>query len=140
MEVPRAQILNGTCDPTNSVMNSVWNALYTTIHAPIPYWQNAPNVKDNAALTARNVAEAKFLRAWAYFDLGIYVGACSCLYSPGKRVQTDYQPRSKEDDVYTLIIQDLTDAAAALPGKSGMLLPIRVVPQMLLPMHYWEGY
>ncbi|MGH2624359.1 MAG: RagB/SusD family nutrient uptake outer membrane protein, partial [Sphingobacterium sp.] len=32
LEVPRAQILNGNVDPTNSVMNAVWNGLYTVIH------------------------------------------------------------------------------------------------------------
>jgi len=118
LEQPRAQLLNGVHDPTNSVMNSVWNALYTLIHRANTVIQNGPDVTDNAPLRDRSIAEAKFLRAWAYFELVSQWGGVP-IYTSTVTGADSYQPRSNEDAVYTLIIQDLQDAATVLPGKSG---------------------
>jgi hypothetical protein len=119
LEAPRGQLLRGVHDPTNSVMNSVWNALYTQIHRANTVISNAPNVSDNTALRDRCVNEAKFLRAWAYFELVSQWGAVPLFTKPATGADS-YQPRAKEDDVYALIIADLTAAAAGLPGKSGI--------------------
>jgi len=118
LEAPRAQMLNGGTDPSNALVSTQWNALYTMIHRANTVIGNAPNVTDNPTLTARNVGEAKFLRAWAYNELVTEWGAVP-LYTQVVKSQTDFQPRAKEADVYKLIIQDLTDAVAALPEKSG---------------------
>jgi len=118
LEVPRAQMINGNTDPSNSVMNSLWNGLYTMIHRANTVIGNAANATDNAALTARNVGEAKFLRAWAYNELVTMWGPVP-LYKAVVKTQEDFQPRAKESDVYAQIIQDLKDAVSALPEKSG---------------------
>lgn len=118
LEQPRAQMLNGATDPSNAIMNLMWNALYTMIHRANTVITNAPNATDNATLTARNVGEAKFLRAWAYNELVTMWGPVP-LYTTVVNKQEDFQPRVKESDVYALIIQDLKDAVAALPEKSG---------------------
>lgn len=118
LEVARAQILNGAIDPPNAIMNSVWSTLYIMIHRANTVLDNAPNAKDNTALTNRNVGEAKFLRAWAYNELVTMWGAVP-MYITTVKTPTDYQPRAKEADVYALIIKDLLAAAAVLPGKSG---------------------
>jgi len=118
LEPPRAQMLNGATDPSNSIMNLMWNALYTMIHRANTVIDNAPNATDNAALTARNVGEAKFLRAWAYNELVTMWGPVP-VYTTTVKKQDDFQPRAKESDVYAVIIQDLKDAVAALPEKSG---------------------
>ena len=118
LEAPRAQILNGASDPSNSVLTPVWSALYTMIHRANTVLDYSANGKDNPTLTARNVGEAKFLRAWAYYDLVTMWGPVP-IYTTTAKTQNDYQPRSKETDVYALIIKDLQDAVAALPEKSG---------------------
>jgi tetratricopeptide (TPR) repeat protein len=117
LEVPRAQILNGAADPSNAVILSNYAALYTLIHRANTVLDYAPAAKDNAALTARNVGEAKFFRAWAYFELVSQWGPVP-LYTTTVKGPNDFQPRAKEADVYALIIKDLTDAVAALPEKS----------------------
>ena len=106
LEVPRGQLLNGAHDPTNSVMNSVWNSLYTLIHRANTVIQNGPGVTDNDALRDRCVAEAKFLRGWAYFDLVSQWGRVP-VYTSTVTGADSYQPRAKEDDVYAQIISDL---------------------------------
>lgn len=119
LEQPRAQLLTGTHDPTNSVMNSFWNALYTLIHRANTVIENGPNVTDNTALRDRCVGEAKFLRGWAYFELVSMWGPVP-LYTATVKSPSEFQPRTSEANLYTQIIKDLTDAAAALPGKSAI--------------------
>lgn len=117
LEVPRAQILNGGTTPSNSVMNAVWNNYYTIILRANTVINAGPTVTDNTALRDRCVGEAKFLRAWAYYDLVTMWGPVP-LYTKPVLTPTDFQPRAAVADVYKQIIQDLTDASTALPGKS----------------------
>lgn len=119
LEPPRAQLLTGVHDPTNSVMNGVWNALYTLIHRANTVISNGPNVTDNNSLRDRCVAEAKFLRAWAYYELVSQWGGVPIYLTPVTGADS-YQARATEADVYTQIIADLQAAIAILPGKSGI--------------------
>lgn len=118
LEVPRGQLLNGVHDPNNAVMVSVWNALYVLIHRANVVISNGPNVQDNTALRDRCIGEAKFLRAWAYFELVSQWGGVPIYTSP-VTTPDSYQPRSKEEDVYTQIITDLQDASTVLPPQYG---------------------
>jgi tetratricopeptide (TPR) repeat protein len=118
LEAPRNQLLIGATEPTNAVSNSVWNALYTLIHRANTVIENGPNATDNAALRDRSVAEAKSLRAWAYFNLVTVWGGVP-LYTNTVSAPDSYQPRAKEEDVYALIIKDLQEASGVLPTKTG---------------------
>lgn len=118
LEVSRGQLLNGVEDPSNEVMNRVWNGWYSAIFRTNIVLDNAPFVTDNVAIRDRDVAEAKFLRAWGYFDLVTMWGGVP-LYTSTIKSSANYQPRAAVSTVYTQIINDLKDAAAALPGKSG---------------------
>ena len=117
LEAPRLQLIKNTDDPTNSVMNSVWNGWYTVIFRANVVTDNAPSVTDNVADAQKSVGEAKFLRAWAYFDLVSMWGAVPLVTSVPKS-PTDFKPRADVAAVYAQIVQDLKDAAAVLPGKS----------------------
>jgi hypothetical protein len=117
LEAPRGQLLNNTDDPTNPVMNSVWNGWYTVIFRANVVTDNAPNVTDNIADRDITVGEAKFLRGWAYFDLVTMWGGVPLLTSVPKS-PSEFKPRATVDAVYAQIIKDLSDAAAVLPGKS----------------------
>jgi tetratricopeptide (TPR) repeat protein len=113
LEVPRAQILNGATTSDNSVMGSVWNGLYTVIHRSNTVIGSGPNVTDNDAVRDQCVAQAKFFRAWAYFELVTLWGPVP-LYKQVVSAPDQFQPRATEEDVYAQIIQDLTEAAAVL--------------------------
>lgn len=114
LEVARTQILNGNNSPANAVMNEVWNGLYAVIHRANTVIDNGPGVKDNTTLRDRCVAEAKFFRGWAYFELVSMWGPVP-LYTTEVTTPDKFQPRAAEDKVYGQIIQDLKDAAAGLP-------------------------
>lgn len=113
LEVPRAQMLNGATTSDNSVMNSVWRGLYTVIHRANTVIGSAPDVTDNDEVRDQCVAQAKFFRAWAYFELVSLWGPVP-VYTAVVSGPDQFQPRAAEDAVYTQIIQDLTEAANVL--------------------------
>lgn len=117
LEAPRNQILLGVVDPGNPIMNSLWNGLYVVIHRANTVLDNAANVTDNPAVVARCVAEAKFLRGWAYYELASQWGDVP-VYTKAVGSPSDYQPKSPAATVFAQAVTDLTEAAAALPGKS----------------------
>lgn len=116
LEQPRLQLLTGVHQPTNSVMSDNWSALYTLVHRANTVIANGPRVTDNTAVRDRCVGEAKFLRAWAYFDLVSQWGPVP-VYTAPVTDPGQFGPRVPEADVYTMIITDLTEAIAALPTK-----------------------
>jgi len=118
LEVPRAQILNGNTTPDNSVMSDVWRGWYTVIHRANTVIANGPQVTDNTALRDRCIAEAKFFRGLAYFEL-VYKWGPVPLYLQPVTAANQFQPRVPENEVYDQIVKDLKDAAAVLPLSYG---------------------
>jgi starch-binding outer membrane protein, SusD/RagB family len=123
LETHRAQLLNGVHSPDNGVFTQVWRGWYRLIHQANQVIENAPKASENVTdeLKARVVGEAKFLRAWAYFDLVVLFGGVPLLdtYLPSYTQLEEYnKTRASEDDVYNLIIKDLEDAITGLPNKS----------------------
>jgi len=103
-------------EPNNSYVTSVWTALYNGI-------TRANDVVDKVgasttitpSLRTRLVGEAKFLRAYYYFYAVQFWGEVPlALHNSNLEPAT----RASVDDVYTQIIQDLKDAAEALPPAS----------------------
>src|SRR5688572_565964 len=78
----------------------------------------APDVTDNATLRDRTVNEAKFLRAWAYFELVSQWGDVPVYTEPVTGV-TEFQGKTAAAEVYNLIVKDLTDAVKGLPATYG---------------------
>jgi len=69
----------------------------------------------SAALVTRLTAEAKFLRAFFYFDLIKYYGKLPIIDHPVSAAEANAIGRSSVTDVYTFIISDLQFAIANLP-------------------------
>jgi tetratricopeptide (TPR) repeat protein len=119
LETHRAQLLNGTHDPSNGVLTQVWRGWYRLIHQANQVIENAPNASENVTeeLKMRVEGEAKFLRALAYFDLVVVFGGVPLMETYAKDIGED-KPRATEEDVYGLIISDLTTAIEYLPVKA----------------------
>ena len=116
LEVVRSQILNGALSAGNTQTSSVWNGLYILIHRANTVINSAPKVTDNAALRDRCVAEAKCMRAWAYYNLVVLWGGVPMRLKPVENIE-DYSPRSSVAQVYAQVIADLKDASAVLPAS-----------------------
>jgi len=116
LEAPRNQLLIGAQNPGNSVAFSVWNGLYRAIHRANVVIDNGAKVTDNPTLTKRAVAEAKFLRAMAYFDLVALWGSVP-LYTSYVTAVDGTKPKASVDEIYTLLTTDLQAIQADLAGS-----------------------
>jgi len=115
LEAPRSQLLTGSHNADNPVMGSVWSGFYRTILRANAVIDNAPNTKNIAEeLRARLVGEAKFLRAWSYFNLVSLWGGVP-LYKKAPVALNEVEPRATEEAVYQFIVDDLNAAQAGLP-------------------------
>ncbi|WP_461128237.1 RagB/SusD family nutrient uptake outer membrane protein [Spirosoma aerophilum] len=142
LETPRNQLLTGVHDTGNSLVSSVWTGDYRVIH-------RANVVIDKAAASAATltpavsnqaVAEAKFLRAWSYFDLVSLWGGVP-LYKTYVTSLAASAPRSPEADVYAFIVSDLKAAQDALPATydaSNQGRATKGAAQMLLARVYMQ--
>lgn len=70
-------------------------------------------------LNKQFVGEAKFWRAWAYWGMVQNIGGVPLILNPQDPTQPEslQVPRSKTSECINQIIQDLDDAAAALPAS-----------------------
>lgn len=119
LEAPRAELLKEPSPaPSNSVITNVWTGSYQMINRANMILSKAPDVTDNAVLRDRLVGEAKFLRAWAYFELVSQWGDVP-LYTEVISSATGFQPKSPAATIYDLIVADLTEAAQKLPPSYG---------------------
>ncbi|MGX5819012.1 RagB/SusD family nutrient uptake outer membrane protein [Chitinophaga lutea] len=93
---------------------TLWDGFYRTVRNANIAIENIPGITsmgeaDKKAL----IAEARFLRAFAYYHLVRHWGKVPLYLS----TQTASSPRQPEADVYAAIIADLQDAEANLPPK-----------------------
>ncbi len=106
--------------PSNIHLNADWTAKYIGIYRANIVLEKVPEIPQseiNEDIRQRILAEAKFLRAYYYFDLVTMYGGVPLItkvLSP-----SEYnQPRASANAIWTLIEQDLTEAAEVLPEKS----------------------
>lgn len=117
LETPRNQLLIGVNDPANSVANSVFTGWFRTIHRANVVLESA-NKKDvsfSADIKNRVTGEAKFLRAWAYYELGTLWGGVP-LYTEYVKSVEGAKARASQQEVYKQVIDDLKSAEGLLPA------------------------
>jgi len=119
LESPRAELIKQPSPaPSNSVMSNVWTGCYQMINRANLMLLKAPAITDNAALRDRLVGETRFLRGWAYFELISQWGDVP-LYTETVTSATGFKGKSPAAEIYTVIINDLTEAAQKLPATYG---------------------
>lgn len=106
-----------TFDAGNTAFADTWRGYYMGIYRANLAIQNIPDINMDKQLRSRLVGENKLLRAYFYFFLVRAYGGVPLIKKPLKPGEFQ-QPRASEDEVYNLIIQDLTDAINTLPKKS----------------------
>jgi len=116
LETPRNQLLIGTHGPTNAVMTGVYKSLFRLIHRANAVINNAPEATGDAALKTRLVAEARFLRAWAYYQLAGFWGGVP-LYKGIEVNFDDAKPlaRSTADETWAYVYSELNAILPDLP-------------------------
>ncbi|MEO7045803.1 MAG: RagB/SusD family nutrient uptake outer membrane protein [Ferruginibacter sp.] len=104
--------------PTNVYVEEAWRSDFKGIfdaNTLLYQLDKNGNYAGSAALVSRLTAEAKFLRAFFYFDLVKYYGKLPIIDHPVSATEANAIGRSAVADVYTFIISDLQFAIANLP-------------------------
>lgn len=98
----------------SDVTGGLWSACYNGINRANEVVQYTDRIDFNAEKKADIIAEAKALRAFYYFQLVRTMGGVPLYESPTVGFDNIDAPRATADEVYDLIIGDLTAAAAEL--------------------------
>ena len=132
---------SGSLDPTNSEIESIWQDYYAAINTANVFVEQIPVVGQyDEIIEMQHIAEAKFLRAYSYWALlsfygdkalsgnldGLGVPLQLIPFNGAKLDPEDIIPRSTNNEVYTQIIKDLTEAIADLSDNHGDNVKTRV--------------
>jgi hypothetical protein len=117
LEVPRRQLLLGSHTYTNSVMTDVYKGLFTIVHRANAVITNGAALTDvtDPALLDRYIAEARFMRGFAYYTLGALWGGVP-LYDHPAATFGDAKPRSTQAETFDFALADATAASLVLPA------------------------
>ena len=106
--------------------NQYWDDHYSLINLANTAIQTADSLKLSDASSLVNIAEAKFFRAFAYFDLVRTYGEVPKIDFRVYNASQANIKKSTTADIYALIDADLTYAAAHLPKVWGNQYPGRL--------------
>jgi len=115
------EIEQGTLDAENDAAKALWNRCYTGIYRANLYLEKQEQIEwKTDGLKARYEAEAKFLRAYFYWDLARHFGWVPIITEVLPSVE-DYKSleQSTPDQVFAQVVSDLTDAESVLPMSVG---------------------
>ncbi|MCX6224624.1 MAG: RagB/SusD family nutrient uptake outer membrane protein, partial [Bacteroidia bacterium] len=105
-----------TTDANNGFVSNYWSFVYEAIARANNVIANVPSVPmDSMPLKERFLGEAKFIRAYSYFNLVNVFGKVPLKLLPQLTHETIHVPLSEVADIYLQIEKDLSDAAAGLP-------------------------
>lgn len=100
---------------TNGEVHGLWRKYYTGIYRANKFLQQIENIDADSSFINRTVAEAKFLRAYYYFDLVRFFENVPLITSPLDNPDEYSQPQATPSDVYNQIGKDLVEAIPGLP-------------------------
>jgi hypothetical protein len=119
MQGDLAQLANYNFGTNQTQLGQLWNALYRLIFRANVVIDRAnawnPTVSADVQNAKQYVAEVKFLRAYAYFNIVTLWGRAPLITAYDSVVNNNYFPRSSTNAIWTFVEKDLTEAAADLP-------------------------
>lgn len=112
------QLFTRTITAQNSYVTEGWTGLYSIVaqcNTVINAIQNLASPSISPADKNAAIAEAKFIRAVAYYHLAVYWGAVPIIEDNSKLIENPLLVRNIVSDVYKFAAKDLTYAAQYLP-------------------------
>jgi starch-binding outer membrane protein, SusD/RagB family len=102
-------------DAATGLTGAYWTTMYPVITRANLVLANGPDIASpNQQMKDRNIAEAKFLRGYAYFWLTKAYDDVPLLLSPEEQANPS-PTRMPVEQIHQAVIKDLTEAEAALP-------------------------
>jgi hypothetical protein len=106
---------NYTATSTEGQLLDFWTGQFQSINLANQVLDNVPDIQMDENLKQRYFAEAKFIRAYAYFRLVRAFGGVPLRLNVPTDASQYNLARATREEVYAAIEQDLMEAAAALP-------------------------
>ena len=116
LEVHNAQLIAGTYDNTIYTLTGPWQGWYRLIHRANSVIEYGPAIEDQELdpdIKAHRIAEAKFLRAFAYYYLVVYWGDVP-LYTETVKPLDEHKATTPESEIYSLLETDLGEIIQVL--------------------------
>lgn len=104
-----------TADANNGIIGNYWSFSYEAVSRANNVIAYVPGIAMDEGLKNRIVGEAKFVRAYCYFNLVNIFGKVPLKLLPQIAYEAIHVPLSDEFAIYQQIERDLADAAAFLP-------------------------
>lgn len=112
-----AQLETFKAQANNELVESEWSADYEGIYRANVVLERIPPIQMNEALKTRILGEARFIRAWFFYNLVTMFGGVPL--ADHVLAPSEYNlPRAGADEVWALVETDLREAIAALPKRS----------------------
>ena len=114
-----AQKLAVTAANCVNYIDGVWGEAYGAIsraNEAVKKIPATPGLSDSER--GRLLAEAKFFRAFNYFYLVRYFGGVPLILEAYESLDDMYVARASEQEIYTQIVKDLTEAVPGLPAEA----------------------
>lgn len=109
---------NFTFNSSAFILNDYWTGQFRGVNLANQVLTNVPDIEMDESLKERLLAEAKFFRAYHYFNLVRTFGGVP-IYD-GLPADGLYNiPRNTKEEVYVFIKKDLTEAMQVLPASYG---------------------
>lgn len=102
-------------DANNGIISNYWTYSYESIARANNVIANVPAVTMDEAMKNQLIGEAKFIRAYSYFNLVNVFGKVPLKLLPQLTQETIQVPLSEVSDIYLQIEKDLSEAAIVLP-------------------------
>jgi hypothetical protein len=103
--------------PAHNYIIGVWQSAFHAVNRANAVIDNVPGITAmDAGLRDRIVAEARFLRAFHYFNLVQLFGDVPLYLEETSSLDDIRRPRSPQSEVYAAIVVDLEAAAGVLPA------------------------
>ncbi len=119
---PMIELKSFAYSSTNTLIAQYWSGIYNLVSAANFALLTEPNflpyIKQPADLLSyyQNMGDAKFSRAYAYFNLGRLFGGVPIVDSTNSATQLAYRSRVSLDSVYSFAHHDLLYSIANLPA------------------------
>ena len=128
-----AQVANRSILADNVELRNMWQQIYIAINRANNVIASAPGVSDPSFNVNNAVGEARFLRAYNYFNLLIFYGGSTTGYNKAGGLGVPLvtaptltaadaapKPRNTEAEVWALILEDLDFATQNLVNSNGV--------------------
>lgn len=111
------ELNNFNIPTTNTIVHSIWLKNYTGINRANIYLDKISDIEGSDAFKSRTIAEAKFLRAYFYFELVRFFENIPLITFTISGPSEYSQDQSGPKEVYDQIALDLVEAIADLPTE-----------------------